>query len=91
MRYEHDTYKEFKERAPFKNSTVKLEGREGQVVDYSMVKDSVLVQFGRKRSDRELVPLRRLAPENPGITPADPEDRNVENPRASEGPAPPVS
>jgi cell fate regulator YaaT (PSP1 superfamily) len=91
MRYEHDTYKDFKERAPFKNSTVKLEGREGHVVDYSMVKDSVLVQFGRKRSDRELVPLRRLAPENPGITPADPEDRNEENPRASEGPAPPVS
>jgi cell fate regulator YaaT (PSP1 superfamily) len=74
MRYEHDTYKEFKERAPFRNSTVKLEGREGQVVDYSMVKDAVLVQFGHKRSDRELVPLGRLTPENPGIIPADPED-----------------
>ncbi len=91
MRYEHDVYKEFKERAPFKNTTVKLEGREGQVVDYSMVKDSVLVQFGRKRSDRELVPLNRLAPENPGITSADPEDRHAENPGASEGPTPPVS
>jgi hypothetical protein len=55
-----------------------------------MVKDSVLVQFGRKKSDRELVPLGRLAPENPGITPADPED--WEKPRAVEGPEnPPVS
>lgn len=71
MRYEHDTYKEFKERAPYKNSTVRLEEREGQVVDYSMVKDSVLVQFGQKRSDRELVPLQSLAMENPGIIPAD--------------------
>jgi len=74
MRYEHDTYKEFKERAPFKNTTVKLEGREGRVVDYSMVKDSVFVQFGPKQSDRELVPLGRLVPENPSITPAHPED-----------------
>ena len=82
MPYEHDTYKEFKERAPFKNSTVKLEGREGQVVDYSMVKDAVLVQFGRKRSDRELVPLGRLTPENPGIIPADPEDWPAEKPQA---------
>lgn len=74
MRYEHDVYKEFKERAPFRNTTVKLEGKEGQVVDYSMVEDSVLVQFGQKRSDRQLVPLGRLTPENPGIEPADPED-----------------
>lgn len=74
MRYEHDTYKEFKERAPFKNSTVKLEGREGKVVDYSMVKDSVLVQFGEKRSDQELVPLGNLARENPGIEPVDIEE-----------------
>jgi cell fate regulator YaaT (PSP1 superfamily) len=74
MRYEHDAYKEFKERAPFKNSVVKLEGKEGKVVDYSMVKDSVLVQFGPKRSERELVPLGRLVPENPGIVPVDPED-----------------
>ena len=80
MRYEHDVYKEFKERAPFKNTTVKLEDREGQVVDYSMVKDSVLVQFGRKRSERELVPLGRLASENPGITPADPGEWNTEKP-----------
>ena len=74
MRYEHDAYKEFKERAPFKNSLVKLQGKEGKVVDYSMVKDSVVVQFGPKRSERELVPLGRLASENPGIVPADPED-----------------
>jgi cell fate regulator YaaT (PSP1 superfamily) len=87
MRYEHDTYKEFKERAPFKNSTVKLEGREGRVVDYSMVKDSVLVQFGPKKSDRELVPLGRLSPENPSITPADPED--WEKSRAAEEPGNP--
>jgi cell fate regulator YaaT (PSP1 superfamily) len=74
MRYEHETYKEFKERAPFKNSTVALEGREGKVVDYSVVKDSVLVQFGEKRSDQELVPLGDLARENPGIEPAEIEE-----------------
>jgi cell fate regulator YaaT (PSP1 superfamily) len=91
MRYEHDAYKEFKERAPFKNTVVKLGEKEGRVVDYSMVKDSVLVQFGRKRSDRELIPLKSLAPENPGITPADPEDPTAEEPRAAKGPGnPPV-
>ena len=89
MRYEHDAYKEFKERAPFKNSAVKLDDREGQVVDYSMVKDSVLVQFGPKRSDRELVPLGRLAPENPGIIPADPEDWAAEKPRSTGEPEDP--
>ena len=74
MRYEHDAYKEFKERAPFKNTTVKLGEREGKVVDYSMVKDSVMVQFGQKRGDQELVPLGRLSKENPDITPADPDE-----------------
>lgn len=71
MRYEHDTYKEFKERAPYKNTQVQLGDREGRVVDYSMVKDSVLVQFGEKRSDQELVPLGRLADENEEVEPAD--------------------
>ena len=71
MRYEHDVYKEFKERAPFKNSTVKLGGREGRVVDYSMTKDSVFVRFGPGRADQEFVPLGRLARDNPGIMPAD--------------------
>ena len=85
MRYEHDVYKEFKERAPFRNTTVQLEGREGQIVDYSMVKDSVLVQFGEKRSERELIPLGRLAPENPGIEPADPEDWVLEEPQEPNG------
>ncbi len=85
MRYEHDVYKEFKERAPYRNTTVQLEGREGQVVDYSMVKDSVMVQFGSKRSERELVPLGRLAPENPDIQPADPEDWPTEKPRDANG------
>ncbi|MDQ4062533.1 MAG: hypothetical protein M3122_01235 [Actinomycetota bacterium] len=85
MRYEHDVYKEFKERAPYRNTTVQLEGREGQVVDYSMVKDSVMVQFGSKRSERELIPLGRLAPENPGIEPADPEDWATENSRDANG------
>ena len=73
MRYEHDAYKEFKERAPYKNTVVKLQGKEGRVVDYSMVKDSVLVQFGPKRGERELVELGRLVPENPNIVPADPQ------------------
>ena len=74
MRYEHDTYKEFKERAPYRNSTVKLGDKEGKVVDYSMVKDSVLVQFGSKRSDQKLVSLGSLARDNPGIVPADTEE-----------------
>ncbi len=74
MRYEHDTYKEFKERAPFKNTQVQLDDREGRVVDYSMVKDSVLVQFGEKRSDQELVPLGRLAEDNEDIEPVDVEE-----------------
>ena len=82
MRYEHETYKEFKERAPFRNSTVKLEDREGKVVDYSMVKDAVLVQFGTRRSDQELVTLGALAKDNPGIMPADTEEWEVpETPR----------
>jgi cell fate regulator YaaT (PSP1 superfamily) len=74
MRYEHDAYKEFKERAPFRNSIVKLGEREGKVVDYSMVRDSVVVQVGPKRSEQEIVPLGRLAHDNPGVVPADPED-----------------
>lgn len=71
MRYEHEAYKEFKERAPFKNTHVTLGGQEGRVVDYSMVKDAVLVQFGEKRSEQELVPLSRLSRDNEDIEPAD--------------------
>ncbi len=74
VRYEHDVYKEFKERAPFKNSTVTLGDREGKVVDYSMTKDSVFVRFGPSRADQELVPLGRLAKYNPDVVPADPEE-----------------
>ena len=75
MRYEHDAYKEFKERAPFRNTTVALgDGREGKVVDYSMVRDAVVVQVGSKRSEQEIIPLGRLARDNPGVEPADPED-----------------
>ena len=80
MRYEHDTYKEFKQRAPFRNSTVKLGDREGKVVDYSMVKDSVFVQFGPKRSDQELLSLGSLARDNPGIIPADTEEWELPEP-----------
>lgn len=79
MRYEHDAYKEFKERAPFKNSTVKVDDREGQVVDYSMVRDAVIVRFGQKRSEQEIIPLGRLARENPNVTPADPDDWELPN------------
>lgn len=88
MRYEHEAYKEFKERAPFKNTTVKLEEREGKVVDYSMVRDAVFVQFGPKRSDQELVPLGRLARDNPDIVPADPEDWETTAPEDPHGDAP---
>jgi cell fate regulator YaaT (PSP1 superfamily) len=83
MRYEHDTYKEFKQRAPFRNSTVKLGDREGKVVDYSMVKDSVFVQFGTKRSDQEVISLGSLATDNPGIIPADTEEWELPEPPAS--------
>ena len=88
MRYEHDAYKEFKERAPFKNTVVKLGEREGQVVDYSMVKDSVLIQFGQKRSDHEMVSLTNLAAQNDGIVPADAFDENNGEEGAGEGHAP---
>lgn len=81
MRYEHEAYKEFKERAPFKNSTVRLGEREGKVVDYSMVKDSVFVRFGPKRSDEELVALGHLARDNPGIEPADPSEWELQEPQ----------
>jgi hypothetical protein len=74
MRYEHEAYKEFKERAPFRNSIVKLGEKNGKVIDYSMVRDAVVVQVGPKRSDQEIVPLGRLARDNPGVEPADPED-----------------
>ena len=80
MRYEHDTYKEFKQRAPFRNSTVKLGDREGKVVDYSMVKDSVFVQFGARRADQELLSLGSLARDNPGIIPADTEEWELPEP-----------
>ncbi|ABG04907.1 PSP1 [Rubrobacter xylanophilus DSM 9941] len=78
MRYEHEVYKEFKERAPFKNSRVRLGEREGRVVDYSMVRDAVFVKFGPQRDDTELVPLSRLARYNEGIRPADAPDGEEE-------------
>lgn len=71
MRYEHEVYKEFKQRAPFKNTTVRLGRREGKVVDYSMVRDAVFVRF-EQQARPELIPLGRLARENPGVRPADP-------------------
>ena len=80
MRYEHDTYKEFKRRAPFRNSTVNVGEREGRVVDYSMVKDSVVVQFGPNRADQELLSLGSLARDNPGIIPADTDEWEVPEP-----------
>jgi len=80
MRYEHDVYKEFKERAPYKNSVVRLGEREGKVVDYSMVKDSVFVRFGPTRADQELIPLGRLARDNPGVMPADTEEWELPGP-----------
>ena len=50
---------------------------EGKVVDYSMVKDAVLVQFGTRRSDQQLVTLGSLAKDNPGIIPADMDEWEV--------------
>jgi cell fate regulator YaaT (PSP1 superfamily) len=85
MRYEHDAYKEFKERAPFRNSIVQLGERQGKVVDYSMVRDSVVVQVGPKRSEQELIPLGVLARDNPGVVPADPEDWDLPDEELSNG------
>ena len=39
-----------------------------------MVRDSVFVRFGPTRADQELIPLGSLAPVNPGVIPADPEE-----------------
>ena len=49
-----------------------------------MVKNSVLVRFGPDRTDQELIPLGRLARENPAITPADPDEWEL--PESSERP-----
>lgn len=81
MRYEHDAYKDFKDRAPNRNSIVRLGEREGKVADYSMVRDSVFVRFDPgddSGGEQELVPLGRLARDNLGVLPADPDDWTVE-------------
>jgi hypothetical protein len=49
-----------------------------------MTKDSVFVRFGPERADQKLVPLGRLARENPGILPADTEEWEL--PESSESP-----
>ena len=85
MRYEHDAYKEFKERAPFRNSIVQLGERQGKGVDYSMVRDSVVVQVGPKRSEQEVIPLGVLARDNPGVVPSDPEDWDLPAAADAEG------
>jgi hypothetical protein len=59
---------------------VKLGDREGKVVDYSMVRDSVFVQFGPRRTDQELISLGSLARDNPGIIPADTDEWEVPEP-----------
>jgi hypothetical protein len=59
---------------------VKIGDREGKVVDYSMVKDSVFVQFGSKRADQELLSLGSLARDNPGIMPADTDEWELPEP-----------
>jgi hypothetical protein len=49
-----------------------------------MTKDSVFVRFGPERTDQELVPLGRLARDNPGILPADTDE--WERPETSQSP-----
>ena len=45
----------------------------------------VFVRFGPSRADQELVQLGRLARDNPGVTPADPEDWELpETPQPSD-------
>ena len=45
-----------------------------------MVRDSVFVQFGPKRSDQEIVSLGLLARDNPGVIPADTDEWEVPDP-----------
>ena len=59
---------------------MKPSGGEGKVVVYSMVKDSVFVQFGPKRTDQELIPLGHLARDNPGVMPADTDEWELPEP-----------
>ena len=59
---------------------MKFGEREGKVVDYSMVRDSVFVQFGPNRSDQEIVSLGLLARDHPGVIPADTDEWEVTEP-----------
>ncbi len=80
IRYEHDAYKDFKQRASSRNSEVAVGEKQGRVVDHSMVKDSVVVRFGSEGGERAWIPLGRLARDNPGVMPAFPEDWEVSGP-----------
>ncbi len=49
LKYEHDAYKEFKEKAPAKGTVVRTRAGEGKVVDYLVPKEKVLVDIGEGR------------------------------------------
>jgi cell fate regulator YaaT (PSP1 superfamily) len=45
LRYEYDVYKEFNEKAPKKNATVKTSFGPGKVVDYNVPKQKVIIEL----------------------------------------------
>jgi cell fate regulator YaaT (PSP1 superfamily) len=49
LKYEHEAYKEFKEKAPPKGTVVRTHAGEGKVVDYLVPKEMVLVDMGEGR------------------------------------------
>lgn len=49
LKYEHEDYKEFKEKAPPKGTVVRTRAGEGKVVDYLVPKEKVLVDVGEGR------------------------------------------
>jgi cell fate regulator YaaT (PSP1 superfamily) len=49
LKYEHEVYKDFKEKAPAKGMIVRTSQGEGTVVDYCVPKERVLVDIGEGR------------------------------------------
>lgn len=45
LRYEHEVYKEFNDKAPKRNTTVKTSFGPGRVVDYNVVKQKVIIEL----------------------------------------------
>lgn len=64
LKYEHDTYKCFKEKAPARGTMVRFSRGEGRVVDYLVPKESVLVDMGEgKHVEASLSDIKPVAGE----------------------------